>query len=375
MKKRRFTNVLHAKMHHHYVFLKGILKPHRQEKQGSHEPIDFVVSWVDGNDIQWRKEKEKFWLCINNEEVSQKGNGTERYREWDQFMYWFRSVEKFAPWVRNIYLVTCGHLPPWLNTKHPKLKIVRHNDYMNAKDLPTFQSVPIEINLYRIQGLSENFVYFNDDMVLTKPVFPTDFFLNGIPKHCAIAYPVRNYSENGIFAHQCFSVVGLLNDGDDFEKNVELYPEKWFNCLYGLDVRYNWLAYNEYYLPGLYFNHLAYPLCKKTMKAVWERFPQQMKNTSSHKFRTSSDITTQIFTMYDIIQGNFIPVPKDHYGKAFHSLSTEAHEVAEAIRTQKYKMICYNDSVDVTSNNFAEIKTIIGAAWDSLLPEKSSFEI
>ena len=374
MKLVHQLRVLHGKLHKEHVIIRGMMnRGRRVEKSGDNGPIDFVVTWVDGSDPAWKAEKEEYWGRLHGGEVSNKGNGAERYRDWDQFMYWFRAVEKYAPWVRYVYLVTWGHVPAWLNTDHPKLKIIKHTDYIDRGYLPTFQSIPIEVNLHKIDGLSEHFVYYNDDQILAAPVLPEDFFVNGVPKHCAIAYPVRNYAYNGPFAHQQFSVVGLLNDLPVTEF-IEKYPEKWFPKLYGADVRYNRYAFREDYLPGLFFNHLPYPLNKETMKAVWKRFPEQMDETCSHRFRTATDITTQIFTMYDMVMGNFIPVDKNHYGRMFGHLSTEADEIAEAIRSNKYRIICYNDSIDVTEENFVKVRDTIEGALREVFPEKSSFE-
>ena len=78
-------------------------------------PIDFVMIWVDGNDPEWRKEKSKY-----DGKVVTASNSEVRYRDWDNLQYWFRGVEKFAPWVNKIHFVTWGHLPEWLDTTNPK---------------------------------------------------------------------------------------------------------------------------------------------------------------------------------------------------------------------------------------------------------------
>ena len=135
-----------------------------------------MLIWVDGNDPEWQKEKNKY------DESNDKGDSTIiRYRSWDNLQYWFRGVEKFAPWVNKIHFVTWGHLPPWLNVNHPKLHIVNHKDYIPEEFLPTFNANTIEMNLHRIKGLAEQFVYFNDDMFITDYVKPEDFFKNGVP--------------------------------------------------------------------------------------------------------------------------------------------------------------------------------------------------
>ena len=141
--------------------------------------LDFVITWVDGNDKEWQKEK--WTYSAKNDIISDNDDREERYRDWDNLQYWFRGIEKYAPWVRTIHFVTCGHLPAWLNTNHPKLHIVKHSDYIPKKYLPTFNSHTIEWNFHRIEGLSERFVYFNDDMFLFKPTSPEDFFLGNCP--------------------------------------------------------------------------------------------------------------------------------------------------------------------------------------------------
>ena len=128
--------------------------------------IDFVIPWVDGSDPAWQKERDAKAAQLGSMERCD--NRGERYRDWDNLKYWFRGVEKFAPWVHKIYFVTWGHLPEWLDVQHPKLVIVRHEDYIPKEYLPTFNSHTIEWNLHRIHGLSENFVYFNDDIFLLR---------------------------------------------------------------------------------------------------------------------------------------------------------------------------------------------------------------
>ena len=107
--------------------------------------IDIVVTWVDDTDPQWIKKKAE-----HTGTESKEGNTEVRYRDWDTLRYWFRGVEKFAPWVRYVFFVTDNQKPQWLNTDHPKLKWVKHTDYMPAEYLPTFNSNVIEWNLNRI---------------------------------------------------------------------------------------------------------------------------------------------------------------------------------------------------------------------------------
>ena len=95
------------------------------------EEIDFVITWVDGQDEAWRREKARY--VSDSKKVDA---GEERYRDWELLKFWFRGVEKFAPWVRKVHFITWGHLPKWLDTNHPRLHIVRHEDYIPQEFLP-----------------------------------------------------------------------------------------------------------------------------------------------------------------------------------------------------------------------------------------------
>ena len=101
-----------------------------QEKE-----VDFVILWVDGSDEAWQREKMKYRPDGNMPDAAA-ANAAKCFRDWGTLKYWFRGVEKWAPWVRKIHFVTWGHLPAWLNTDHPKLHIVRHGEFMPEGSLP-----------------------------------------------------------------------------------------------------------------------------------------------------------------------------------------------------------------------------------------------
>ncbi len=67
--------------------------------------MDFVQLWVDSNDTEWQAEFKRY-AAINNGDKRDV-----RYRDWENLKYWFRGIEKFAPWVERVHLVTCGHYP------------------------------------------------------------------------------------------------------------------------------------------------------------------------------------------------------------------------------------------------------------------------
>eukprot|EP01084_Bolivina_argentea_P320331 555782_1 len=112
---------------------------------------------------------------INVSEISTGGRG--RYRDNEELRYSLRSVWQFAPWIRNIYIITNGQVPAWINLDNPKIWIVAHDDiYKNKSHLPTFASPSIEANIHRIPGLSKKFLYLNDDVMFGNDIYPDDFW-------------------------------------------------------------------------------------------------------------------------------------------------------------------------------------------------------
>ena len=100
-----------------------------------------------------------------------------RFAENNELKYSIRALEKNAPWVRKIYIVTNGQVPSWLNTSHPKIRVVTHEEiFTNKSHLPTFSSPAIESHLFQIKGLAKRFIYINDDILITSPVKKEDFY-------------------------------------------------------------------------------------------------------------------------------------------------------------------------------------------------------
>ena len=141
--------------------------------------IDFVYLWVDGSDPVWRAKKD---VHIGVDKTQSLVNCEGRYADNDELKYSLRSLEKYAPWIRTIHIVTDNQVPKWLDTSNPKIHIVDHSEILPQESLPCFNSALIEHFLWKIPGLSEHFLYGNDDMFLNKPATPASFFdANGLP--------------------------------------------------------------------------------------------------------------------------------------------------------------------------------------------------
>ncbi|MEE1737645.1 stealth family protein [Streptomyces sp. BE147] len=145
-------------------------------------PVDAVYTWVDGADPEWIRRRA---TALGRTDYHEQAISAARFTSRDELRYSLRSLHQFAPWLRTVYLVTDGQTPAWLNRDHPGIKVVHHRDiFTDASALPTFNSHAIESQLHHIPGLSDHFLYFNDDVFLGRSVTPGEFFhANGLSKY------------------------------------------------------------------------------------------------------------------------------------------------------------------------------------------------
>ena len=331
-------------------------------------PIDFVIPWVDGSDKAWLKEKNIAGGLSPEENLD---SHLARYRDWHLLHYWFRGVEKFAPWVNKIHFVTWGHVQKWLNTNHPKLNIVTHADYIPAKYLPTFCNHPIELNFHRIKGLTEQFVYLNDDMFMVNHLKPTDFFINGLPRDQAILSYITMTDTNP-FPYYMLNNIGVLNRHFNKRQLIKQHKKLWYHAAYGPSgIAKNLLLSWTKNFPGLENKHIHQPHLKTTFTEVWEKEYDKADATCLNKFRHMENITHFSVRDWQMAKGQFVPINLDKIGKNFH-IAQQPDALLDAIKHQKYKIICANDTDAL--DNFEEIQPRLDQAFSTLLPETSSFE-
>lgn len=327
--------------------------------------IDFVIAWVDGSDKAWLNEKSKYQADAMHEDDS-----NARYRDWDNLKYWFRSVEQYAPWVRMIHFVTWGHVPAWLDVDNPRIHIVRHEDYIPHEYLPTFNSHTIELNLHRISGLAERFVYFNDDMFLNRPVLPEDFFGDGLP--CDImGLDCIAFGKNSA---GCFNAndVGLINDHFDVSTCFRQHKSKWLNIRYGMKVPVRTLfLLKKGYFTGFYYQHTTSGFLKQTFTEVWEKEREVLDDTCSCRFRNQTNVNQWLMKYWQLAKGNFCP-RKKKFGMYFQ-IKDDTSGITEAIKTEKYEVICLNDTGTV--KDFDKVRDEICMAFEERFPQRSGFEI
>ncbi|MER6179008.1 stealth family protein [Streptomyces sp. NPDC001652] len=145
-------------------------------------PVDAVYTWVDGDDPAMAA-KRRAHQALSHNTIAPRETGASRYTSHDELRYALRSLEMYAGFVRHVYLVTDSQIPDWLDPRAEGLTVIDHRDILPADALPVFNSHAIESRLHHIPGLSEHYLYFNDDVFINRPVGAEHFFHgNGIAR-------------------------------------------------------------------------------------------------------------------------------------------------------------------------------------------------
>lgn len=330
--------------------------------------IDFVLTWVDDGDPEWLKEKEKYSKQNNPTKEFKSVTAENVYRDWEILRFWFRAVEKYAPWVNKIFFVTYGHIPSWLNTEHEKIVVVNHTDFLPADALPTFNSRAIETSFHKIKGLSEQFVYFNDDFFINDDVKEEDFFVEGTPKDSAILSPIvpNRYTTANIQVND----VEIINDYFSKKEVLKKDFKKWFTFLYRKKILRSILFSPFGTFVGFYEPHIPNSYLKSTFEKVWELEKATLTMTTYSKFRNKNNVNQWLFRYWQLASGNFVP-RSIQFGK-FYQLAKDNTELFDDIENAKHKVICINDTFE--GIDYEKTKNDLIASFQKKFPQKSTFE-
>ncbi|MDR0864755.1 MAG: Stealth CR1 domain-containing protein [Candidatus Symbiothrix sp.] len=307
--------------------------------------IDIVYLWVDGNEPSWLARKNAFLgIEYTEDDINCKG----RFVNNDELKYSLRSAEKFAPWIRKIFIVTDRQIPAWLDLTHPKIQIIDHTEILPPEALPCYNSSVIEYFLYRIPTLSEHFLYANDDMLFNADVSPGFFFEKD-------GYPIVRLQRKP-FAKWSYRIEKRMKG------KLSTYKQQLENAITLIDSQFH-----QYY-PGIpHHNMDAYR--KSDCRAVTEQiFSEEITACIPHHLRSSQDIQRVIFLYYALAIG---------HGHLKFVNKTESCVVRlqrknykRYLDTYHPKLMCVNDSQRVSDEDRKRMKLFL----EQLFPQKSSFE-
>ncbi len=247
------------------------------------EPIDAVYTWVNGADPEWqaRKRERLESMGVAAGALHSSSTSASRFENRDELRYSMRSLERYAPFVRNVYLVTDQQVPEWLAEEN--VRVVDHRDIFPwPEHLPTFNSRAIECHLHRIEGLSERFIYLNDDVFLCGPTTRADYF-----------------DEQGR------AIVHLDHREVVWDTSHPSYDQPIHAALRNTSQ----LLENHGYDRICHrIDHVPYALNCGQLEALSKRFESEVRECSSHAFRDPRDIkfTSALFQYIGIAEDNAV---------------------------------------------------------------------
>lgn len=307
--------------------------------------IDLVYLWVNGNDLQWLAKRN---ACIGKTEEKSAVNCDGRYADNDELKYSLRSIEKYAPWIRRIFIVTDNQVPVWLDTSNARVRIVDHKEIMPDVCLPCFNSAVIEHFLYKIPGLAEHFIYANDDMFINKPVTPETFFgKDGLP---IVRFNRRPFRKWTLLFKEKVQGKRLSNYVQTIRNSAELVEKK----------------YGKYYGGKTHHNIDAY--LRSDYEHAAKVFEDEIRTTLPNHVRSENDIQRNIYSYVALAEKR----AHLHYVTQRTSFRLHIQNESHYGKLERYNPIlfCMNDSQYAKDCD----RKRAAAFLDKRFPEKSQYE-
>ncbi len=322
--------------------------------------VDFVYLWVDGSDPVWHNKKKTYLPKEALENACKETTSECRYIDNNELKYSLRSLEMYAPWINNIFIVTDGQVPSWLTEDNPKIKIVDHKEIIEDKYLPLFNSTAIEMRIDRIPGLSEHFILGNDDTMFAKET-DLDFFFTkeGLPiiRHTKRSFRYYERSKHRNYASMVYS--SLLKIKEEYGKEFNVAP-----------------------------HHCADAYTKTLYRKCIEKYSEWSTRTMNSRFRSFGDMHRSIIGLYGICEGlaverkvnrlNNLRTPKCFY-KAFvlgeFNYDSKRMQVGNTDFDKSFKrfnpsLVCFNDNEKASEQDRVEMRDFLKRSYSV----KSSFE-
>lgn len=308
--------------------------------------VDLVYLWVDGNDPAWQKKRESLGLRVKYKDSK---NCKGRYQDNSELKYSLRSVQKFAPWIRRIYIVTDNQIPKWLDTTNEKIKIVDHQEILPKEALPTFNSRIIEHFLYKIPGIEEHFLYANDDMFFSRPTHPGDFFeKDGRPIVRFNRRPFRNLS---FWLKEKLLGKKISNYNQAIRNTAKLVKSKYGKFI-GHKTHHNIDAYR-----------------RSDYQHTHEVFENEIDKTLNNRVRGENDVQRNVYSYVPVLEGN----ARVRFVNQKESFRCHIDNEGNFKKLNKMQplLFCLNDSEYADDEDRKRVKDFL----EKRFPEKSNFEL
>lgn len=300
---------------------------------------DYVFTYVDAEDENWYKGYKKASLKAGRS--SSKINA--RFRSWGTLKYLLRGIAENLPFINNLYMVVSdmSQVPDWVNKE--TVHIVLHKDIIPEKYRPTYNSNAIETFIYKIPGLSEQFIYGNDDMFPIGLMKEEDFFKDGQP---LISCKIKNIPSNMTIYRK--SLVRTLELCKRHNKYI--------------------LSSNKY----VRSDHSLSPMLKSTWKMYHDLYGKNICNTIT-QFRRQDNITQELSNFHHFCynQKNKIKVPEIRKITYFEFKNASATRLEKFVMDKDKQIICVNDAGVL---NYKRDKKIVCDIFEKRFPNKCKYE-
>lgn len=323
----------------------GTAREARDREPPFRAPVDAVIAWVDDEDPEWRAARDAVVRSWGDGPCVRDSTTVARFRSLGELRYVLRGIERYLPWVRQVLLVTSGQRPPaWLDTS--LVRVVTHAEFMHPDAVPTLNSHAIEAAMWRIEGLSEHFVYFNDDVLVARPIRSNDMFTpEGLPRVCLTDIPVPpgpprpGDSAAYVGSRNARSLLAQAGVGD--------------------------AARLVAHVPG--------PQLRSIHAELAERFPAELAATERARVRALTDVAPVfLHTWYALLSGRAERVRMTHRYVELSTADGVRHLDVE-VRRHDVDYLCPNLAADPVLP-WSDITKRVDEALSVLLPGRSRFE-
>lgn len=281
-------------------------------------PIDVVYTWVDSSDPKWRQKLETYSGKVSPVSFHEEASGDQRFRSRDELKYSLRSLSMYAPWVRHVYIVTDGQNPEFIDFDREGITLVDHSEIAKAPEsLPVFNSSAIISWLHRVPGLSEHFIYMNDDVFIGRDIAPSRLFT---PSGLARVFPSKNRRPFGDASPKDEPHINIT-------RNIRALIEQEFGRSISNSVK-----------------HTPHAQLVSVHSEMEKRFPDAYDRTSRSRFRHHEDITPdQLFHYYAQATGKAI-VGNIRYAYVNIGDNRNKPELQRLLQTRAREVFCLNDA-------------------------------
>ena len=296
--------------------------------------MDYVFPYVDCEDPVWREQYRQANNCISMDES--------RFRPFGTLRYVFRGIAKNMPFIDRVVLIVSSEsqVPAWVNRE--KVRIVTHKEFMPAEHLPTFSSSAIESDMWRIDGLSERFIYGNDDIFPLKPMAEEDFFQGKKPR---LTFVASDYRVKNVFRKCCRRGMDMIADSLGqirTDPNVLLKPQ---HCMKGITLEH--------------------------MKMVGELCGSLIDKTVT-MHRHPWNVTGYIYQYYAYYNGFYEVFDKDYL---YIRISDDYEEVTKILADPDVSILCINDAGQLSAQHYEEACEALKERFEALFPERCDYEL